>query len=54
MAAGYGKDTPLRTRLTELGLTYVTGILPHTKLWAQGRRQPHAAEPLALSLPAEV
>jgi SRSO17 transposase len=52
MDAGYGKDTHLRTRLTELGLTYVAGILPQTKLWAEGRRKPHAAEKLALSLPA--
>jgi SRSO17 transposase len=48
MEAGYGKDTRLRTRLTELGLTYVAGILPQTKLWAQGRRKPHSAAKLAL------
>jgi SRSO17 transposase len=53
MDCGYGKDTGLRTRVTELGLSYVAGILPQTKLWANGRRKPHSAENLALSLPAE-
>jgi len=53
MDAGYGKDTGLRTRLTELGLPYVAGILPQTRLWAEGRRKPHSAAKLALSLPAE-
>src|ERR1700722_14865231 len=53
MDAGYGKDTGLRTRLTELGLTYVAGILPQTRLWSEGRRKPYSAEKLALSLPAE-
>jgi SRSO17 transposase len=53
MDAGYGKDTGLRTRLTELGLPYVAGILPQTKLWAEGRRKSYSAEKLALSLPAE-
>ena len=53
MDCGYGKDTVLRTRFTELGLTYVAGILPQTKLWAEGRRKPYSAEKLALSLPAK-
>jgi SRSO17 transposase len=53
MDCGYGKDTGLRTRVTELGLSYVAGILPQTKLWANGRRKPHSAENLALSLPAQ-
>ena len=53
MDAGYGKDTGLRTSLTELGLAYVAGILPQTKVWAQGRRKPLAVEKLALALPAE-
>jgi SRSO17 transposase len=53
MDAGFGKDTALRTSLTELGLSYVAGILPQTKIWTEGRRKPHSAEKLALSLPAE-
>jgi SRSO17 transposase len=53
MDAGYGKDTGLRTSLTELGLAYVAGILPQTKVWAQGRRKPLSVEKLALALPAE-
>lgn len=53
MDAGYGKDSGLRTRLTELGLTYVAGILPQTRLWAEGRRKPHSAATLARSLPGE-
>jgi SRSO17 transposase len=53
MDCGYGKDTGLRPRVTALGLSYVAGLLPQTKLWANGRRKPHSAENLALSLPAE-
>jgi SRSO17 transposase len=53
MDCGYGKDTGLRTRLTELGLSYVAGILPQTRLRAEGGRKPYSAEKLALSLPAE-
>ena len=53
MDAGYGKDTGLRTSLTELGLSYVAGILPQTKVWAAGRRKPLSVEQLALALPAE-
>jgi SRSO17 transposase len=53
MDAGFGKDTALRTSLTELGLSYVAGILPQTKIWTEERRKPHSAEKLALSLPAE-
>jgi SRSO17 transposase len=53
MDAGFGKDTGLRTSLTELGVSYVAGILPQTKVWAEGRRKPHSVEKLALSLPAE-
>ena len=53
MDAGFGKDTALRTSLTELGLLYCAGILPQTKVWTEGRRKPHSAEKLALSLPAE-
>jgi SRSO17 transposase len=53
MDAGFGKDTALRTSLTELGLLYAAGILPQTKVWMAGRRKPHSVEKLALSLPAE-
>jgi SRSO17 transposase len=53
MDAGYGKDTGLRTSLTELGLAYVAGILPQTKVWTEGRRKPLSVEKLALALPAE-
>jgi SRSO17 transposase len=53
MDAGFGKDTALRTSLTELGISYVAGILPQTKVWTEGRRKPHSVEKLALSLPAE-
>jgi SRSO17 transposase len=53
MDCGYGKDTVLRTPITQLGLTYVAGILPQTKLWAEGRRKPYSAEKLALCLPAK-
>jgi SRSO17 transposase len=53
MDAGFGKDTALRTSLTELGLLYAAGILPQTKVWMEGRRKPHSVEKLALALPAE-
>jgi SRSO17 transposase len=36
--ASYGHDSKLRTRLTELGKTYVAGIQPHTLVWAPGTR----------------
>jgi SRSO17 transposase len=52
MDTGFGKDTALRTSLTELGLSYVAGILPQTKVWTEGRRKPHSVEKLALALPA--
>ncbi len=53
MDSGFGKDTALRTSLTELGLLYAAGILPQTKVWMAGRRKPHSVEKLALALPAE-
>jgi SRSO17 transposase len=53
MDSGFGKDTALRTSLTELGLLYAAGILPQTKVWMEGRRKPHSVEKLALSLPAD-
>jgi SRSO17 transposase len=53
MDAGFGKDTALRTSLTELGLSYVAGILPQTKVWTEGRRKPLSVEKLALAQPPE-
>jgi len=38
MDAGYGSDMHLRTGLTELGLTYIAGVLSNTSVWAQGHR----------------
>jgi SRSO17 transposase len=35
MDAGYGSDTQLRTDVTELGFSYVAGILSNTSVWAQ-------------------
>jgi SRSO17 transposase len=32
MDAGYGANTKLRTNVTELGLSYVAGMLPQTKM----------------------
>ena len=34
MDAGYGVNTELREELTDLGLTYVAGILPNVTVWA--------------------
>jgi SRSO17 transposase len=36
MDAGYGVNTALRQGITELGLSYVGGILPNTTVWAPG------------------
>jgi SRSO17 transposase len=36
MDAGYGCNTDLRTCISALGLTYVTGIIPNTTVWAPG------------------
>jgi len=38
MDAGYGSDMHLRAGLTELGLTYIAGVLSNTSVWAQGHR----------------
>jgi SRSO17 transposase len=51
MDAGYGAHTKLRTKVTELGLSYVAGMLPQTKMWVNGTRRPLAAEKLARSVP---
>jgi len=36
--AGYGNDSKLRAGITELGRTYVAGILPQTLVWKPGVR----------------
>jgi SRSO17 transposase len=36
MDAGYGPHSDLRTAITELGLTYVAGVLSQTTVWAPG------------------
>jgi SRSO17 transposase len=36
MDAGYDTDTALRGSITELGVSYVAGILPQTSVWAPG------------------
>ena len=36
MDPAYGNDSKLRTRISELGLTYVAGILPTTMVWRPG------------------
>jgi SRSO17 transposase len=38
MDAGYGVDATLRMALTDLGLTYVAGVLPSTLAWKPGTR----------------
>ena len=68
MDAGYGVDAKLRMAATELGLTYVAGILPSTLVWEPGttletgRKAPKkgrrgesrikSAKEIALALPA--
>ena len=64
--AGYGHDSKLREAITELGLSYVAGILPDTLVWAprtrpgrapkKGRRdEPNATsvKEVAFGLPAK-
>ena len=53
MDCGYGANTQLRTELTKLGLSYVAGIMPQTKVLTQDKRSSIAVEKLALGLPAE-
>jgi SRSO17 transposase len=38
MDAGYGVDATLRMGLSDLGLTYVAGVLPNTLAWKPGTR----------------
>ena len=42
MDAGYGVNTELREELTDLGLTYVAGILPNVTVWAGDAMPPPA------------
>jgi SRSO17 transposase len=53
MNAGYGANTKLRTSVMELGLTYVAGILPQTKMRMNGNGQAISAEQPAHRLPAK-
>jgi SRSO17 transposase len=39
MDAGYGASTELRTGVSALGLSYVAGILPQTKVWAPPQKR---------------
>lgn len=34
--AGYGPSTPFRSSLTDLGLTYIVGVLPNISVWPPG------------------
>jgi SRSO17 transposase len=38
--AGYGANTDLRANITEMGMSYVAGILPQTKVWELGNEPP--------------
>jgi SRSO17 transposase len=51
MDSAYGTKTQLRTELTKLGLAYVAGIVPQTKVWAEGRKKSISVQKLALGLP---
>jgi SRSO17 transposase len=46
MDAAYGYDSQLRTGLTELGLSYVAGILPTTLVWRAGAGPRRRGKPL--------
>ncbi len=46
MDAAYGYDLQLRTGLTELGLSYVAGILPTTLVWRAGAGPRRRGKPL--------
>ena len=48
--AGYGVDTALRERLSELGLPYVVGVTGQVTVWPPGREpRPAAVQPVAPS-----
>jgi SRSO17 transposase len=46
MDAAYGYDSQLRTGLSELGLSYVAGILPTTLVWRAGAGPRRRGKPL--------
>ena len=46
MDAAYGYDSQLRTGLSELGLSYVAGILPTTLVWPAGAGPRRRGKPL--------
>jgi SRSO17 transposase len=60
MDPAYGNNSKLRAGISELGLTYVAGMLPTTMVWRPGTRlrrdethRPVAAKTLALELAAD-
>jgi SRSO17 transposase len=46
MDAAYGRDSRLREGMTELGVTYVAGILPDTLMWQPGTGPRRMDKPL--------
>jgi SRSO17 transposase len=46
MDAAYGNDSRLRSGMTELGVTYVAGILPNTLMWRSGSGPRRKSKPL--------
>lgn len=46
MDAAYGRDSRLRAGVTELGVTYVAGILPDTLMWRPGTGPRRMDKPL--------
>ena len=46
MDAAYGRDSRLRAGMTELGVTYVAGILPDTLMWRPGTGPRRMDKPL--------
>jgi SRSO17 transposase len=46
MDVAYGKDSRLRAGMTELGVSYVAGILPNTLMWRPGTGPRRKGKPL--------
>ena len=46
MDPAYGNDSKLRAGISELGLTYVAGILPTTMVWRPGEAAVATGVPL--------
>src|SRR6201986_3022729 len=46
MDAAYGRDSQLRAGMTELGVSYVAGILPNTLMWPSGTGPRRKGKPL--------